>query len=64
LFTGFLEKPFGKSECAPLYGLPSQEIRAKETLFAALHYKKYVIQTPSAIFQTVSEEFFSETEGS
>ena len=49
-----LLKLFGKSECAPLYGLTSRQIRAKEILFAALHYQIYVIQTPSAIFQTVS----------
>src|SRR5829696_10067023 len=55
-----LLKLFGKSERAPLWDPTSQQNGARSALIAALRYQKHTIQTPPAIFQTVSEGVFSE----
>ncbi len=49
-----LEKLFGKSERASLWVPTSRQNGTQSALIAASRYQKHAIQTPPAIFQTVS----------
>src|SRR5829696_7546899 len=55
-----LEKLFGKSEWVPNRPSEGRQERTKEARSAASCRQKRTVETPSAIFQTVSEQEFSE----
>src|ERR687897_3704827 len=55
-----LEKLFGNSEWVPNRGYESGQKGSKECRSAASWRQRSALETPSAIFQTVSEEEFSE----
>src|SRR5215207_3768400 len=57
-----LQKLFDKSEWAPFWGPTRAVKRGEKRPYCALGHQKYAIQTLTAIFQTVSEGVFSETQ--
>jgi hypothetical protein len=54
LFTDCLEKLFGKSEWVPNRGYESGQDGSKESRSADFWRQRCALETPSAIFQTVS----------
>jgi hypothetical protein len=58
-----VEKLFGNSEWVPNGASESGQKESKESRSADFYCRSSALQTPSAIFQTVSEGVFSETRG-